>query len=660
MSSEIKYLKYFYVFFSIGLTILFAISLILNIRKEYRSVKDFAKIEAEASYNKDLLYRRWATMHGGVYVPITDVTPTNPYLSFLKDRDITTDAGKKYTLINPAYMTRQVNALAENQYGVKGHITSLNPIRPENKADEWETKVLQKFEHGISEFSSIELLNGKEYLRYMHAMKVEENCLKCHASQGYKTGDIRGGISVSVPMDKYNKVLTSQIRGLILTHFLVFMSILIFSIFGYKRLLVELVKRNLMQKKIAENELFLQQQNKEYLSLNEEYKSQNEILNVAKEKAEESERLKTAFLHNMSHEIRTPLNAIIGFSKMLDSRDLSSDKQNIFISIIEESSNQLLSTINDILSISSLETKQEQIRISVVNTNNIILDLLTMFNTQAINQNISLYSKQPLTDKQSEIYTDKNKLTQILTHLLTNAFKFTHEGTIEFGYTLVETQSIAPPLIQFYVKDTGIGINSEIQNKIFESFRQAELEMNRKYGGTGLGLAISKGFVELLGGKIWVESSSDQGSTFYFTIPYKPAHEIERTKHESNPNEILSTILVAEDEIYNFIFIKEILSNIGLTVLHTKEGNETVEFCKTNPQLNLILMDIKMPVMDGFEAAKKIKEFRPDLPIIAQTAYALDHEREKYSGAAFDDYITKPINKDELLLKIMKYLQANK
>jgi PAS domain S-box-containing protein len=386
-----------------------------------------------------------------------------------------------------------------------------------------------------------------------------------------------------------------------------------------------------------------------------QYKQTEMELIKAKEKAEESDRLKTAFLQNMSHEIRTPMNAICGFSRMLNKPDLSEEKRKSFSNIIQNSGQQLLSIVSDILTISSIDTKQEKVNYSNVCVNNIILDLLVIFKQQAMNRNISLFSKQQLTDIQSEITTDKTKLTQILTNLLVNALKFTHEGFIEFGYSLNESE------LEFYVKDTGIGINAELQEKIFERFRQADFSINKKYGGTGLGLSISKGFVELLGGKIWVQSEVDKGSTFFFTIPYKPVSEF-KTDNKSNSTqkqyENYKTIMVAEDEEFNFLFIEEIFINMKLNLIHTKDGKEAVEACKSNPNINLVLMDIQLPIMDGHTAAKKIKEFRPDLPIIAQSAYALEKEIEEYSGI-FNDYLIKPIQEEELIRKIKNYIDLN-
>ncbi|MDA3781371.1 MAG: ATP-binding protein [Bacteroidales bacterium] len=368
---------------------------------------------------------------------------------------------------------------------------------------------------------------------------------------------------------------------------------------------------------------------------------------IAKEQAKESNRLKTEFLQNISHEIRTPMNAIVGFSKLLDKPDLSPEKQKSYTTIIINSTNQLLTIVTDILTISSLEAKQEKISTQKVCVNSIIVELLSLYKPQAFNQNISLYSKQQLTDKQSEIYTDKTKLTQIFSYLIMNALKFTPKGFIEFGYSLKENK------IEFYVKDSGIGIKKEMHDLIFERFRQADLELGSIYGGTGLGLSISKRFVELLDGKIWVQSKIDVGSTFYFTVPYKPVNENYKKEPPFNPN--LKTILVAEDEEYNYLLLEEFFNDMDINLIHAKNGKEAVEICKSNSNIDLVLMDIKMPIMDGHTATKLIKECCPDLTIIAQSAYSLEHFIDKYGEMVFDDYIAKPFNENELKQIVMTH-----
>lgn len=387
-----------------------------------------------------------------------------------------------------------------------------------------------------------------------------------------------------------------------------------------------------------------------------ERKKYENKLKQAKEKAEESNRLKTAFLQNMSHEIRTPMNAITGFSGLLKKPDITKEKQNEYCSIIIKSSKQLLSIVNDVLTISALETKQEKADTTKVNLNSVLDELLSILKPQAQEHGLSIHTIKGLDSLRSNIYTDRTKLMQILSNLITNAIKFTDEGHIEFGYILKDEKT--NPKLEFFVKDTGVGIEKKSQKKVFERFWQADLTASRKHGGTGLGLSISKGFVKLLGGKMKLESRPGEGSVFYFSVPYKPVVNIE--KKQSVPVKIQpgKTLLIAEDTDYNYYLFEVLLSDWKVDIIRATDGKKAVEICRNNPGINLVLMDIKMPVMDGFSAAKKIKIFRPTLPIIAQSAYAMEHEIKKYS-TVFDDYITKPIN-EEKLKKILKKNMDNR
>jgi len=381
-----------------------------------------------------------------------------------------------------------------------------------------------------------------------------------------------------------------------------------------------------------------------------------ETLLEAKEKAEESDRLKSAFLANMSHEIRTPMNGIIGFSKLYINDDISHDKRNYYAQVVINSSNQLLTILDDILDISRIETGRINLNYEKVVVNDLIMDLFTFFNPQFNKKTISLIPYKELNDNESTIKTDKTRLRQILSNLLNNAFKFTREGYIKYGYELEKDD------IRFFVEDTGIGISEKYHEIIFEPFRQVELEITRHSGGTGLGLSISKRLVELLGGNIWLKSEKGKGSAFYFTLPYKSVDKIVKQKRkEKVENEIKVktddfVILVAEDEEINYLYIEEVLSELDVKLLHARNGKEAVEIFKENSKINLVLMDIKMPVLNGYEAAKQIKKINPDIVIIAQTAYAMKEDKSKATEAGCDGYIAKPLDADELLNIIIPVL----
>lgn len=402
--------------------------------------------------------------------------------------------------------------------------------------------------------------------------------------------------------------------------------------------------------KLEENEQKLKSSITESEALNEKLRETNKNLLEAKEKAEESNLLKSSFLQNISHEIRTPMNAIMGFSQLLNTEKLFDEKRKSYISTIISSSKQLLSIVTDILTISFLETKQEKVNIAETNINEIIDDLLATFKQQKTNQDILIFNTQHLSNANAEVFTDKSKLIHILSNLISNALKFTFKGFVEFGYSLKNNQ------LEFYVKDTGIGIEPELHQKIFEQFRQADKSIQVNYGGLGLGLSIAKGYTELLGGEIWVESELEKGAIFYFTIPFNPVNKINKLGIEEGQNNFAKVILVAEDEVFNFKYIQEVLSNTELVLIHAVNGKEAVDFCQSNPEINLVLMDIKMPELTGDKAAQIIKKNRPDLPIIAQSAYVMPHEIAKYDGI-FDDYITKPISRRILKDTILDVLE---
>jgi CheY-like chemotaxis protein len=322
----------------------------------------------------------------------------------------------------------------------------------------------------------------------------------------------------------------------------------------------------------------------------------------------------------------------------------------------------LLTIITDILDISKLEAGQLNLVESSFNLNNLLDELLLQFEKDKKDKgrdSIVLYLRKGLSDEESEIYADKARLNQVISNLIGNALKFTEQGTIEFGFTLIGNETI-----EFYVKDTGIGIPLEFQRIIFERFRQADDSCSRRYGGTGLGLAISRGLVELLKGKIWVDSTPDLGSVFFFTIPYQRMLPVgvQKTVLHLSQNEVVNwkhtTILVVEDVIDNFLLLKEIIDETGATTIHAADGTSGVEYVKSNPKIDLVLMDIQLPDINGYDATKTIKKIRPKLPVIAQTAFGLTGDREKSLEAGCDEYISKPIIKKEFVLLVNRFVKG--
>lgn len=378
----------------------------------------------------------------------------------------------------------------------------------------------------------------------------------------------------------------------------------------------------------------------------------NRQLNLAKEKAEESERLKTIFLQNMSHEIRTPMNGIIGFLELLKEPDLDSDERKKYIEIVIKSGQRLLTTINNIIEISKIDSDQIHVKMSAINAPEAMDFFYNFFKPQAREKGIELILKNRLPAKKENFMADKFIFDNILTNLLNNAIKFTQEGFVEFG-SYFENDSLI-----FYVKDTGIGIPKDRQEAIFERFVQANLNMTRPHEGSGLGLSIVQAYVKALNGKIWLESEMEKGTTFYFSIPYLPPTPDEIQAEEENnirvPNKKLC-ILVAEDDNISYLFIKQILNTPEIEVLRATSGKECVEILQKKSGIDLILMDIKMPVMNGIEATRAIRKFNKTVPIIIQTAYTSSRDKDEALEGVGNDYITKPIDKNRLLQLIQKY-----
>lgn len=377
----------------------------------------------------------------------------------------------------------------------------------------------------------------------------------------------------------------------------------------------------------------------------------------SKEKAEQSDRLKSAFLANMSHEIRTPMNGILGFSSLLSEPGLGKEERQEYIKLIQISGVRMLNLISEIIDISKIEAGMMEINIEEINVNekmDFVFELLSM---DAEDKSIELsYNSKLFSDLY--IMTDPEKLYGILINLVKNAIKYTDRGTIEFGYTIKDR------VIEFFVKDTGIGIPMAQQAVIFERFIQVDISNIQARQGAGLGLAIAKAFVKLLGGDIWLESQEGVGTTFYFTLPLNTINAEEKPqtvrtpkteKQSTAPINAKLKILIADDDAISRKLILKSVKEFGKEIVEAKTGREAVQKFKENPDVDLILMDVQMPDMNGYEATKAIREINPDVIIITQSAFGLTGDREKALLAGSNDYITKPIDKNELLILLNKY-----
>jgi len=386
-----------------------------------------------------------------------------------------------------------------------------------------------------------------------------------------------------------------------------------------------------------------------------ERKKNEEALVAALEHAQESDRLKTAFLANMSHEIRTPMNGILGFAELLKEPDLTGDQLQKYIAIIGKSGNRMLNIINDIVDISKIEAGLMQLDIKESNINEQIEYIYTFFKPEVEAKGLKLSFKNALTANEAIIKTDREKVYSILTNLVKNAIKYSDKGTIEFGYERKGNY------IEFFVKDTGIGIPKDRQEAIFERFIQADIDDKMAHQGAGLGLSISKVYIEMLGGKIWVESEVGIGSAFYFTLPYnepvKKAQDMQIAPLVCTNDFRKLKILIAEDDDVSEMLISINVSEFGKEILKARTGTDAILLCRQNSDIDLVLMDIQMPEMGGYEATRHIREFNKEVVIIAQTAYGLSGDREKAIAAGCNDYISKPINKDELQSLILKYFK---
>jgi signal transduction histidine kinase/CheY-like chemotaxis protein len=378
--------------------------------------------------------------------------------------------------------------------------------------------------------------------------------------------------------------------------------------------------------------------------------TQDELVK-ARDSAEQANKLKTAFLSNVSHELRTPLNSIIGFSQLLLIKDFTESKRTNFLKLINDNGNHLLNLISDIIDISKIESGYMQVQLTKINLNNTIGELYEQFHMQTKNtgKEFEIIKHCPLKDEEAFFETDIVKLRQVLLNLIGNSIKFTQQGHIMFGYRAINTG------IELFVEDTGIGLTPEEIEIVFHRFRQADDSITRKYGGTGLGLTISKGLIELLGGKLIVESEKNKGTKISFSFPFSAEARAAAAAAAARPGMLAKLegkkVLVVEDDDTNFDYLDEVLNENNAIVYQASTAAMAIDIVE-EVQLDIILLDIQLPDINGYRLAEIIREKRPDIPIIAQTAYAYEDAKQRCIKSGCSDYISKPIDYQLLLSKI--------
>ena len=717
-----------------GWTALLGLLFFWNIYNVKNDIIKLAESDARQSWEKDVIYRLWAAQHGGVYVPVTKETQPNPYLP-LHERDVTI-FNRQYTLMNPAFMTRQIYDLTQKHLSIQGHLTSLKPIRPANVADAWETKALHRFEEGVKEVKEIIKDNfGDSYVRLMRPFTVDEPCMQCHAKQGYKVGDIRGGIAITVPLNNYLERIKRNTNQLLLLFLFIWLSgtsiialmgktinKTIYKLsrskeqmtsildtmdssgfglyivdennrirhinstmtkwFGYsvdqicyqnksgeenpcsKCYLTDIIKdgktiqyeRSTGDRKfeVIATPITLYDGTPAKMEILTDVTRQKQIAEKmleAKEAAESATAAKSSFLANMSHEIRTPMNAIIGMSKLTLDTKLNSRQRN-FVTKVHYSAESLLRILNDILDFSKIEADKLELEVVDFSLQGVLDNLRSLIGYKADEQGVTLNvvvdpNVPPI------LRGDPIRLGQILTNLGNNAVKFTGQGEITIKIKLDKRKDDLSRL-HFSICDTGIGISQEQQQRLFQAFNQADSSTSRRYGGTGLGLTICARLCALMGGKIWVESEPGTGACFHFTVQLKEGDAALVAQPVIESSEAIAqlygaNILLVEDNELNQELAMELLTGIGIRVTLACNGQEALDILQED-DFDGVLMDIQMPVMDGYTATRKIREqlrFK-DLPIIAMTANVMAGDLAKAEASGMNEHISKPLDVNQM------------